>query len=760
MENTLLKRPWLVPVVLAILTIILFRPVILPPEAGHVLDSHDLVNMFYPQQEFNRQAIQNGELPLWNPYLFIGVPHIGNPHVALFYPASWFVWLAGTQRGIGLMMVLHSWLGAWGMAHLTRRFGATYVGGVLAGVVYAMSGWAAARYYAGHYNLELVFGWLPWVLAAYHYAMLRKSWRALLPGMAAFGVALLAGYTPLMVTIGLALVAMWVYHTAKDDDFVPDGWRAGWRLAVIVVGGVLLSAASVLPAAELSQLAVRKANDLDFAMQYALPPAQIVSALAVPDLFGHPHVEPSLYWGDYFFEEDTAYAGLLPLLALPLIFRCLRREAWYFLGLIALGLVLSLGVEGALLPILVRWVPGFGFFRVPARNLLLVVVGLSGVTALLITELQTRSWEDRRNILEPALKLWLPGAITLAFGFAIFFVGWFASASHVEPMPHRAVQIANALTMAGVIGCGVWVVLWLWTHPDPRAAQWALRLAALLIVIDAWHIVIPLVTFDQVPEAPIWNGARTNIPTDSADRVLMIPLEAGPINTAMLTGHPHVHGYDPLPIDSFDKLASLSELLDPATRINALFGVNYVLSDEPYEDDQFELIGIAYDSYYYARTSTSPRVWFPAEIVTQPDDTAVRQELIRPRTNPLVTAFVDRDMDCSPGSGTATITEYGLNEVTIQADGDGGVLILTDQYYPGWSAAVDGDEVEIVRADTVFRAVCVPPGEHTVTFEYRPLSLIVGVIVSAAAWSLWAVLGMVAWIGSRHSVRPVEPPDE
>jgi hypothetical protein len=348
----------------------------------------------------------------------------------------------------------------------------------------------------------------------------------------------------------------------------------------------------------------------------------------------------------------------------------------------------------------------------------------------------------------------------LGFGLTVFFAGWYASASHVEPMPHRAMQIANTLAEASLIACAVWFALWLWIRPDTGAIRWALGVTALVIVLDAWHIIIPLVTFDQVPEAPIWTGARGNIPTGTPDRVLMVMPLTGPINTAIVAGYPHVNGYDPLPIDAFDKLATLSDSYDPTARINTLFGVNYVLSAEPFDDEQFELIGIAYDHFYYKRTNPVPRVWFPGEIVIEPDDAAVRRELVRPRTNPLVTAFVERDPGCEPGSGSATITEYDLNKVVIQAKGEGGVLILSDQYYPGWRAKVDGSDVEIVRADTVFRAVCVPPGLHTVTFDYRPRSFYAGVIISAAAWILWAVAGVIVGISIwRRARRAAQPPE-
>jgi hypothetical protein len=80
--------------------------------------------------------------------------------------------------------------------------------------------------------------------------------------------------------------------------------------------------------------------------------------------------------------------------------------------------------------------------------------------------------------------------------------------------------------------------------------------------------------------------------------------------------------------------------------------------------------------------------------------------------------------------------------VAVNAPG-GGFLVLADSDYPGWGAAVDGEAAPVCRADYLFRAVPVPPGEHVVTFAYRPLSFAAGVAAALAA--VLAAAGLLAW---------------
>jgi uncharacterized membrane protein YfhO len=61
------------------------------------------------------------------------------------------------------------------------------------------------------------------------------------------------------------------------------------------------------------------------------------------------------------------------------------------------------------------------------------------------------------------------------------------------------------------------------------------------------------------------------------------------------------------------------------------------------------------------------------------------------------------------------------------------ILVLSDNYYPGWKAAVDGAPTIITKANVTMRAVRVPAGEHVVSFDFAPTTLTVSIYMSLAA---------------------------
>ena len=84
----------------------------------------------------------------------------------------------------------------------------------------------------------------------------------------------------------------------------------------------------------------------------------------------------------------------------------------------------------------------------------------------------------------------------------------------------------------------------------------------------------------------------------------------------------------------------------------------------------------------------------------------------------------------------------------VTAEGPG-YLLLTDAYYPGWVARVDGEPVDILRADLMFRAVALGPGTHAVEFVYEPVSVKGGGVLGGVGWGV--LLGVSVWMRRRRA---------
>jgi hypothetical protein len=131
-------------------------------------------------------------------------------------------------------------------------------------------------------------------------------------------------------------------------------------------------------------------------------------------------------------------------------------------------------------------------------------------------------------------------------------------------------------------------------------------------------------------------------------------------------------------------------------------------------------------------------------------------ELLRdPALDPAETVILSSgtELNSQGRDDLVRITHYQPEHVQIRVDlEEPGYLVLTDTYYPGWLAELDGQQTPIHRANLYFRAVSVPAGQHQVIFRYQPAGLGLGLTVSLAAWGLWlaATLVALARIGRKH----------
>jgi len=86
------------------------------------------------------------------------------------------------------------------------------------------------------------------------------------------------------------------------------------------------------------------------------------------------------------------------------------------------------------------------------------------------------------------------------------------------------------------------------------------------------------------------------------------------------------------------------------------------------------------------------------------------------------------------GQGQATVTQYATDNVRIHTTASADAwLVLSDTYYPGWVASVDGQPTTVLRGDVLFRAIAVPAGDHDVEFRFEPASVRLGLAISVVS---------------------------
>ena len=115
--------------------------------------------------------------------------------------------------------------------------------------------------------------------------------------------------------------------------------------------------------------------------------------------------------------------------------------------------------------------------------------------------------------------------------------------------------------------------------------------------------------------------------------------------------------------------------------------------------------------------------------------------------NPAVTAVVDNkfkeQVKAQPSAGNIVLKEYDANRLVYETDSkNGGVVVFSEIYYPGWRSYIDGEEVPHGRADYILRAMNVPAGKHTIEFVFDPQSLHVTEAVAYTALAL-LLLGFI-----------------
>lgn len=153
------RKEWKFALALALLALLLFCRHLVGP---YTLLNDDLDCQYYPMRLFTRQEFWAGRFPLWNPYIYCGVPMAGDIEDAIFYPFNWLTFIFPLTRFFAWMAAFHFWLASWGTYLCCRQLKFSTSASLLAGAAFGMGGAAAASAFSGTHLY--VQSWLPWMI--------------------------------------------------------------------------------------------------------------------------------------------------------------------------------------------------------------------------------------------------------------------------------------------------------------------------------------------------------------------------------------------------------------------------------------------------------------------------------------------------------------------------------------------------------------------------------------------------------------------
>ena len=695
----------------------------------------DPAHLFQPWLIYAVGEVWQGRIPLWNPHVFAGSPFFANPQSALMFPLSWVALIVPIPSAFALIAILK--VAAIGLAtYCFLRMRALHPLAALMGAISFMWSGFVIVWLQWTYAATLIF--FPMLFASVECLRIRPGRRAIALVALTVALGVWAGY-PQGLALALAAASAWALWRARGA-----GVPFLLRYAAGVALGLVLASIQLLPFIEYARLSAVLATRETWMAPMSASFRSAISLL-VPYYYGSP--TGGDYWGEWNFNETAISVGLAPWLLLALALIARRPGAWFFaLMAIVSGLRLyGVGPELANAGPLV-----IGFRIAPLVVFPLCVLGAMGMDTLLSEPEPERLWPRHR------------AAIKIAFValVAVVFVWFIADYATMRRLGLGTVSPARYLWFLALFATSAALCL---IGASRHGFAWALGLigvqfASLAPLAWSYNPVIDARLLYPTPPALVRLQQEV---AEAPGRVLMAP------NLAMLYGLEGVAAYDGM------TPRHLNEAIRSGTSALNLLGSGYVGEVSIFLSPVRDLLGIRHilvppdvvlggpglslryqgvDGRIYRNETALPRAFMAAEarcLATAEALKLIRARAVDFRREVLLTDCSDATPgDRSPSGdvlspGTARIERYGADRVTISAESErGGYLVLTDAWFPGWTANVDGRETRVERADHAFRAVKLAPGRHEVEFRYAPMSVRLGLALSALAA---IVTGALAW---------------
>lgn len=744
----------------------------------------DLLSGELPARAEIGAMIRSGQLPLWSNQSCGGYPmHAGGAGVSDPMTLAWFVPFA-PAIALNLFLLTCLTIASQGAYTLCRRFQASRTGAVLAGIVWAQSGFVVCN--LRHPGMLATICWTPFALTLLEDAVgpaptgesahatpptTLDRLRAFTLFALTFGLQNLAGFPQLDLYCGLIYgafaIARIVTRVRAKDATSGVGLRLVGATALAGIVGAAIGAVALLPMAELARVSDRSEGiTFDFAAVFPMDWRDLWTFVR-PYALGDP--SKNTYTGRGNFLDNYGYVGLLPLaLAVAALIASIRiRErrwaVWFFGGLSIFTTLFALGPNTPVFKLLFFTVPEMSNFRLPSRVLGCTDLALAVLAGLGATALQAWFARARGGDARPRLHAALACALVAAAGLDLYFVQ-----ARINPIVNAAEWLRppqNATTLATTDAARGETRIFTPEHISQHAAAhfyahgWSdlrpyldlrenlepnINLLYGLATADCHAGLSPLRIVDfwgdrynyQSVISPTFTASKHYFFASRAFYKLLAMDSVGYIMSRWPMKLNHLEDVSDASKASADRFDD--RLGVPAIRV---YRVRDVLPRVRFEPTVYVAKSEADASAHVLTPAFDPGREVvlhdaPAGVVTNVASVASAQEI---SSDTKLTPVASRPL----GSVAMVKDRPGAIEATVSAPQDGWIVVA-DTHYPGWRAWIDDVEVPILRANFIQRAVAVRAGEHRLRMTYRPVPVRVGAALTATALFACAVTWGVA----------------
>ena len=715
----------------------------------------------------------DSSFPLWNPYLMCGVPLIAEIQSGLFYPPNIVFRIFSLDIATNISLFIHLYLLALCTYYFGRQINISRAGALIAAAVFSFCGPVFLRLFIGHHTDLYTIAWIPAVFLIVNRIGNRPGRRNFIYLGLILCLQILAGhpqylfYTIFFSWLYLLFVTRHLLHRNLIRSWVLH--NVGFFFSICIA--VLIALPQIIPVYEMLSLSPRKSLDISDVAKFSFPPQNLLTFLT-PLIFGDGVKIP--YWGLYNLWEMCAYTGTMALLLSAIAIKHFKKSSHvvFFLFLAVFAMIMALGEHTPLLKLFYHIFPGFKMFRGHSKVYIFCCFSIALLAGIGYDALQRFSIRRDRRFFMPVLGglvlclvllLMIPYPALLEETIKSFLSYVQNDSRSYLPVPgventefvHAAIKQAVMSVRYFLISLFLGIFLVLLTIRF--GSHWLLKTIIILFILtDLFIFGKTFVSSVDIHHWDLKQDALQFLSRDKNQYRSAIITSFGPKYGVTSLLH-QITGDYPYVLSRYSRLYNLANRGKPipsmkitsirrVSPIYNLLNLKYLvvnsnrLSNIPGYHEVYNdgILSILQNTY------ALNRVYLPRRIkIVNEENEALRgileipsisgEQIIIETDSAAKSSFEPENFsDREDQNETVEIVEYSSNRIELRAHlASDSWVILTDTFYPGWKATIDGQfEATIVPANYIFRAIYVPKGLHKIVFQYKPTYFSVSLMVA------------------------------